>query len=354
MASPPRWAATLQAARNEAVLAVRLYNDPAEVRAFEGFVVHMHMAWLYLLHTRFIRDGVDYRYPDRDHPRRYIKVDGEYKRWELGRCVEERWPDANNPVRKNLEFFIGLRNRIEHRHGRRDANLAAAIGGHAQALLLNFEDELTTEFGNRQSLATVLRFPVFIGTFTTEGTEALRKLRSKLSASLKSYIAEFQADLDDETADDLRFELRLRVVLEQVQRGADVPAIQFTRWDDMTDEERQVVADIGKRGHAVVREQKRAVVSHGLMRPGEARKRVAAAELVQQHPAGDPVRAQTVQDRTAEAAPRCEGGIGVERVPISALQVHEQPFPASRPEEGFKADGWRHTSRANRREVLPV
>jgi hypothetical protein len=26
-------------------LAVRLYNDPAEVRSFEGFVVHMHLAW---------------------------------------------------------------------------------------------------------------------------------------------------------------------------------------------------------------------------------------------------------------------------------------------------------------------
>ena len=277
MSSPPRWAATLRAARNEAVLAVRLYNDPAEVRAFEGFVVHMHMAWLYLLHARFIRDKVDYRYRDRDNPRRFVKVDGEYKRWELARCVEERWPDPNDPVRKNLEFFIGLRNRIEHRHARRDENLALAVGGHAQALLLNFEQALTTEFGSDYSLATILRFPVFVGTFSTEGTEALLKLRSQLPANLKRYIAEFHDGLKEETADDARFELRLRVVLEQVQRGTDVPAIQFTRWDDMTEDEREMVAELGKRGQAIVREQKRAVVSHGLMRPGEARKRVAAA-----------------------------------------------------------------------------
>jgi hypothetical protein len=179
MGRPPRWAATLRAARDEAILAVRLYNDATGTRAFEGFVVHMHVAWLYLLHAQFMRDGIDYRYIDRDHPRRFIKVDGEHKRWELARCVEERWPDPNDAVRKNLEFFIGLRNRIEHRHARRDANLALAVSGHAQALLLNFEEQLTSQFGNDASLATVLRFPIFVGTFTTEGAQALLELAAR-------------------------------------------------------------------------------------------------------------------------------------------------------------------------------
>ena len=171
MARLPNWTATLRAARDEAVLAVRLYNDAAEARAFEGFVVHMHVAWLYLLHARFIRDSIDYRYRERDNPHRFVKVDGEYKRWELARCVEERWPDPNSAVRKNLEFFIGLRNRIEHRHARQAPDLALAVSGHAQALLLNFEEELTSTFGTDYSLATVLRFPIFVGSFTTEGTE---------------------------------------------------------------------------------------------------------------------------------------------------------------------------------------
>jgi hypothetical protein len=276
MARPPSWKATLLAAREEAVLAVRLYNQATDARVFEGFVVHMHIAWLYLLHARFIRDSIDYRYRDPRNPRRFVKVDGEYKRWELARCVEERWPDSNDAVRKNLEFFIGLRNRIEHRHTRQDVNLALAVGGHAQALLLNFEEELTSGFGSDYSLATVLRFPIFIGTFTTEGTEALIKLRERLPANLKRFIAEFHHGLTDEVAADARFELRLRVVLEQVQRGGDTPAIQFTRWDDMTEEERELITKLGKRGRAIVREQKRAVVGHGLLRPHEAQQRVAA------------------------------------------------------------------------------
>lgn len=277
MARPPSWSATLHAARDEAVLAVRLYNDAAAARAFEGFVVHMHVAWLYLLHARFTRDNVDYRYPDSDNPRHFVKVDGEYKRWELARCVQERWPDANDPVRKNLEFFVGLRNRVEHRHARQDKNLALAVSGHAQALLLNFEEELTSTFGSVYSLATVLRFPIFVGTFTSEGTEALVKLRGQLPASLKRFMAEFHDGLTEQTAADARFELRLRVVLEQVQRGGDVPAIQFTRWDDMNEEERELVTNLGKRGLAIIRERKRAVIGHGLLRPHEAEQLVAAA-----------------------------------------------------------------------------
>jgi hypothetical protein len=52
----------VKASRDEASLAARLYNDAAEVRSFEGFVVHMHLAWLYLLHAELTRDDVDYRY----------------------------------------------------------------------------------------------------------------------------------------------------------------------------------------------------------------------------------------------------------------------------------------------------
>src|SRR2546423_14793064 len=98
MARPARWTSTLQAAVDEASLAARLYNDPAEVRSFEGFVVHMHLAWLYLLHAELTRDDIDYRYHRHDNPRLLVKVDGEPKRWELARCVAQRWRAPADPV----------------------------------------------------------------------------------------------------------------------------------------------------------------------------------------------------------------------------------------------------------------
>lgn len=277
MAPPPRWTAPLKAAQAEAALAVRLYNDAAEARSLEGFVVHMHVAWLYLLHAQFMRDGIDYRYRDRDNPRRFVRVDGEIKCWELARCVEERWPDPSHPVRLNLEFFIGLRNRIEHRYARSDANLMLAVSGHAQALLLNFEEELISAFGAKYTLANILRFPAFIGTFTDDGEKTLRRIRDKLPADLKRFIANFHSGLPDDTQGDPRFELRLRVVLERVVRDPDALAIQFTRWDDLTDDQKRLVSDLGRRGQTIIREQKRSIVGHGLLRPSLVTKRVAAA-----------------------------------------------------------------------------
>ncbi|MGI8765293.1 MAG: DUF3644 domain-containing protein [Gemmatimonadaceae bacterium] len=258
------------ASRDEASLAVRLYNDPAEVRAFEGFVVHMHLAWLYLLHSEFTRDEVDYRYWRRDNPRLIEKVDGEPKRWELAKCVRERWSDDKDPVRANLEFFIGLRNKVEHRYAKQQQALAAVVSGQAQSLLLNYEEELVTQFGAASSLATRLRFPVFIGSFTSEGEKVLRRLRGTLPATLRTFIADYNAGLDATVSDDPRYELRLRVFQELAPRGdPDALSIQYSRYDDMTDEERQVVEDAGRKGLVVVRERQRDVVGKGLKKPGQ-------------------------------------------------------------------------------------
>ncbi|WP_258222494.1 DUF3644 domain-containing protein [Microbacterium sp. HMWF026] len=277
MPRPARWISTLRASIDEATLAVRLYNDSGQSRAFEGFVVHMHLAWLYLLQARFARDGIDYRYRRPDDPRRFVVVDGEHKRWELAKCVAERWTNADDPVRRNLEFFIALRNRVEHRHASTDRDLGLTVSGHAQAFLLNFEDELVSTFGAKYSLAEILRFPVFVGTFTTDGEQALLKLRDRLPADLKRFIAQYHSGLPEATAADSRFELRLRVVLEMASRDADAMSMQFTRWDDMTEEERSAVAEMGRRGQTIVREQSRPVVGHGLLRPREAELKVADA-----------------------------------------------------------------------------
>lgn len=267
MARPRKHWPMVEASRDEASLAVRLYNDPAEVRSFEGFVVHMHLAWLYLLHAEFSRDDVDFRYWRKDKPHLLEKVDGEPKRWELAKCVKERWSDDKDPVRANIEFFIGIRNKVEHRFARQQQALAAVVGGEAQALLLNYEEELTTQFGSAASLATRLRFPVFIGSFTDEGERTLRRLRSSLPPSLRTFLAEYRANLDPSTTDDPRYELRLRVLQELAPKDPDALAVQYTRYDDMTPEQRTAVEELGKKGVVVVRERHRDVVGHGLRKP---------------------------------------------------------------------------------------
>jgi hypothetical protein len=53
VARPKKHWPMVEASRDEASLAVRLYNDATDIRSFEGVVVHLHLAWLYLLHSEF-------------------------------------------------------------------------------------------------------------------------------------------------------------------------------------------------------------------------------------------------------------------------------------------------------------
>lgn len=255
MARPPRWQATLDASAEEACLAVRLYNDAAEARSFEGFVVHMHLAWLYLLHAEFLRDDVDFRYWDRKFKRRLIRIDGEPKRWELQRSLEERWPDDKDAVRANLSLFIRLRNRLEHRHAHSDEALMLTLAGHSHALLVNFEEERTSQFGDDQSLALRLRIPLFVGTFSPQGEQALRRFRKTLPSDLQGFLAKYESGLDKGVADDPRYEFRLRATVELAPKDPDAVAFQFTHYNEMTDEQRATVEEMGRTGQVIVRDR---------------------------------------------------------------------------------------------------
>lgn len=73
-----------------------------------------------------------------------ILIDGEPKLWDIFRSARERFLAANDPIRINLELFIALRHKVEHRYGHA---LRAAVGGRTHALVINFEQEL----GGRQT-----------------------------------------------------------------------------------------------------------------------------------------------------------------------------------------------------------
>src|SRR5687768_2732777 len=97
MAPRPRWWHMLQESRRQACLAIDFYNRPGDKRSYLDFVVHMHIAWQYLLHASFERDKIDYLY--RDGRGRVQKTkDGDKKTWDLQRCVEETF-DAADPAR---------------------------------------------------------------------------------------------------------------------------------------------------------------------------------------------------------------------------------------------------------------
>ena len=257
------WKIILEGAIDEAVLAVDLYNQPMRARRLEGFFVHIHIAWLYLLQARFKRDGIDFRY--RRANGRFERVDGEPRTWDLQRCVLERFPD-DGPVRKNLEFTIGLRNKIEHRYGE---TISVVATGYAQALLLNFEEELVATFGERYSLGDQLRFPIFVGNITGIGEATAQDLRDTLPRSTRDFIARFEQDLDSAIADDHRYEFRLHLIPKLGPKTESDRALTFVREGDLTTEERATLTQLGRTGRVIVREQLRDVAGADKLRPGE-------------------------------------------------------------------------------------
>lgn len=258
----------LEGAREEALLAVALYNQPLQPRRLEGFFIHMHLAWLYLLHAEFKRDGVDFRY--RLPNGRFQRVDGEPKTWQLTRCVEERWPEQT-AVRKNLELTIALRNKIEHRY---HEAIALATSGYAQALLLNFEEELTSAFGPSFSLGEHLRFPIFVGSLTALGRARIEEMHDYLPAMTRDFIARFEADLDPAIVQDQRYEFRVYLIPKLGPKSEADRALTFVREDELTPEARQAVGELGRSGIVLVRERIRGLASAGLMRPRTAASRI--------------------------------------------------------------------------------
>jgi hypothetical protein len=265
----------VQASKAEALLAVEFYNTTGERRSLEGFVVHMHLAWTYLLHARLAQSSVDYRYWHKrpDGRRCLVRVDGEPKTWDLAHCVRERWPTPNAPERRNLEFFIGLRNRIEHRY---QEAIGLAVAGHAQAMIVNYENELVRAFGPDEGLGRRLRFPVFVSSITAEGIDAVKRIRARIPARVLRYISEFHDGLEAGIAEDPRFEFRVHLVPQVGPKGDADLAVKFVQLKDLDPVARASLESLGKTGLVAKQVKHEPVQNLGRYKPHAVVERVAA------------------------------------------------------------------------------
>jgi hypothetical protein len=264
----------VESSRLEALNAVEFYNRPASRRPLEAFLVHMHIAWLYLLHAEFVRAGINYHYRDPNRANRYIKVDGERKSWDLDKCVRERWPQETDPVRKNLELTVRLRNRIEHRY---EAGLMVVAAGFTQALIINYEEEVVSQFGDDFTIAADVHLPISLSTFSREGVARLVAAQQDLPNRLKDFFVDFRASLGAELADDRRLEFRVEIVQKRSPTSDADLAVSFVREDELTPDQRKAYEALERTGRIVLREKERPVSNLGHYKPKAAAQLVEAA-----------------------------------------------------------------------------
>lgn len=217
----------LEKAQDSALLAVEIYNKPRTTFKSGGFIVLMSIAWLSLFHAIFERDKVKYFHRKNG---RYVIIDGEKKAWELEKCVKEYYRDKNVPQRKNLEFFIRLRNKIEHRFL---PQLDSDIFGECQAMLINFEEMLAKEFGDQYTINENLVFALqFSSILHEKQKEAIKIKESKEYKKIKQFIEKYRIDLDDSVKNSLNYSFKVFLIpkVGVHEKTSDV-AIEFVKYD---------------------------------------------------------------------------------------------------------------------------
>jgi hypothetical protein len=261
--------ALVRKARESALLALQLYNCPTTVFRTEGFSVLMVIAWTSLFHAVFERRQVFHFYTEPDGAPKL--VDGDKKAWELSECMSQFWGGADHAVRKNLEFFIRLRNRIEHRFV---PALDPHVAGECQSLLLNFDEMLVREFGSYYAIRESLAVPLQTANLRTEAqSEALRRLQARHFQDIRAFVDAYRDGLAPEIYSDPKYSFRVYLVPKTGNhRSSSDAAIEFIKWDpDRADELEGLQRQI-----ALVKERQVPVSNANLLNPTQVVEAVAA------------------------------------------------------------------------------
>ena len=254
----------LAKARDAGLAAVDNYNRLGTSFRTRIFVLLMIVAWTSCFHAVFYDKKVKPWYVKSGSGKgtRYERVDGDPKHWEISECVKEYWGSQTPPARKNIEFFLGLRNKIEHRYY---PELDPALYGECQAMLMNFEDMLVQEFGPDVALLDQVGVALqFSALRPKQQEEALRRLQSSALDDVRHYIETFRAGLTPEILDSTQFSLRVFLIpkLENNPRIADL-SVEFVAYDPNS----PIAMEELQRVTALIREKRIPVASKGLVKP---------------------------------------------------------------------------------------
>jgi hypothetical protein len=215
-------------AREAMLFAVQAFNDPLARFKAEMFIVAAVIAWTYLLHAFFKREGVDRVYRKGGQP--LLTPQGQPKHFELGHCLKLLRCPLSAGERRNLEYLLEIRHEIEQRCTSR---IDEAIGAKLQACCLNFDAAIKRLFGGRYGLD---RQPSLALQFARVGGAQRRALlgRADLPPAIEALNLAFEGRLSNDELNDPAYAYRVAIVpmtignprkadevFEIVERGSD-------------------------------------------------------------------------------------------------------------------------------------
>ena len=265
----------LEKCQSAAIAAVESYNRPGPRFRTALYVVLIVMAWQAFFHAYYYKRKQKPWYQSRSSKSRkgvrYEKVDGDPKHWDLKKCLSEYFRDEQTPERTNLDFLLGLRNKIEHRNL---PQLDPTLYGECQAALMNLEDYLVREFGKQYGLAESLALSL---QFSRARPPEQKKAVETLAGSAKTvmdYIEQFRAGLTEYVLNDIGYSYRVFLVPKVANRPnvADA-AIEFVHIDDVDDNQRERLKEL----NVLIKERHISVANLDKKKPLEVVKSVSAA-----------------------------------------------------------------------------
>ena len=197
----------INSSREAALAAIQIYNNPLITFKTENFIVLMIIAWTYLFHAYYRANHIEYRYYKMGSKRRiFEKIDGQYKYWELSRCLKVEACPLDRDTKNNILFLIGLRNQVEHS---RAAELDTYLSGRYQACALNYNNYLKMLFGNKYALDEYLTYSIQFAEMNYQQEKVFAESEEKIPVSIRSYIRQFDEALSDEEINSDRYSYRI-------------------------------------------------------------------------------------------------------------------------------------------------
>ena len=260
---------TLEGSIDAALLAVEVYNKPRTTFRSQAYIVLMVIAWTRLFHAYFNKTIGDRYYYKKNG--RYQLMNGERKAWELKKCINkyEEYESLSDPVKANLQFFIGLRNKIEH-HDVAKREVDVSIFGECQSFLYNYENILMNLFGEEYALNESLAFSLqFSYMRHKEQRQASRNVLSAELREIRSYIDNYRSSLSEEVLNSQEYSIKLIPIPKISNTNRSDQTIEFVRVDQFDPETSQPITVITKDKPVLVE-----VKNAGKLRAREVMRRV--------------------------------------------------------------------------------
>jgi len=215
-------------AREAMLHAVQGFNNPRMHFKSETFIVLAVIAFTYLLHWHYRRNGVDIRYKRVvDGVETVLKTrHGADKHWELEACLDYGDCPLDDATVTNLRFLIAIRHEIEHQLTTR---IDDAISAKLQACCLNFNRAIKDIAGAQHGLDRDLGLALQFSGIARDQRDLLLS-DTDMPAHIQAAHTAFEDGLTDEMITDPRYSYRVAYIEQVVNsRGKADQVVEFLR-----------------------------------------------------------------------------------------------------------------------------